>query len=67
MKDDQGRSPQVFRSKVYRANESLGWIVEPPCNLVSKIEKMVFTGPRALHLALTYAYKTFGNVRFFPY
>jgi hypothetical protein len=58
---------QVFRSKVYRANEGDDWIVEPPRNMVSVVDKAVFTGPRAQHLALTYAYETFGNARFFPY
>lgn len=64
--DDLAVLPQVFRSKVYR---SVGdeWIVEPPRNMVSGAGKMIFTGPRAQLLALTYAYETFGNARFFPY
>ena len=66
---DEPRSvqEQVFRSKVYRAGETDGWIVEPPRNMVSSVGKMVFTGPQAQHLALTYAYEKFGNARFFPY
>lgn len=59
--------PQIYRSKVYRANEGDDWIVEPPQNMLSEIDKMVFTGSRAQHLALTYAYERFGNARFFPY
>jgi hypothetical protein len=59
--------PQVFRSKVYRAKQTEDWIVEPPRDRVSVMGKMVFTGPRAQQLALTFAYETFGNARFFPY
>jgi hypothetical protein len=60
-------APQVFRSKVYRAKELHGWVVEPPRDMMSVADKRVFTGPRAQQLALTYAYETFGNARFFPY
>jgi hypothetical protein len=60
-------SAQVFRSKVYRAKEAHDWIVEPPRDMLSAMDRMVFTGPRAQHLALTYAYEKFGNARFFPY
>ncbi len=59
--------PQVYRSKVYRSKEANGWIVEPPRDMASTVGKMVFTGTQAQHLALTYAYETFGNARFFPY
>ena len=58
---------QVFRSKVYRAQEDHSWIVEPPRDVASSVNKIVFTGPRAQQLALTYAYETYGNARFFPY
>jgi hypothetical protein len=60
-------SPQVFRSKVYRDKETDCWIVEPPRNMAHAVDKLVFTGPRAQQLALTYAYETYGNARFFPY
>jgi hypothetical protein len=59
--------PQAFRSKVYRAKEPDGWVVEPPRDMVSAVDKVVFTEPRAQQLALTYAYEKFGNARFFPY
>jgi hypothetical protein len=58
---------QIYRAKVYRAKGSDGWIVEPPRDLVSSIEKTEFFGTRAQQLALTYAYEKFGNARFFPY
>jgi hypothetical protein len=58
---------QVFRSKVYRAGETHDWVVEPPRDQVAAVGKMVFTGPKAQQLALTYAYETYGNARFFPY
>jgi hypothetical protein len=68
MEDDQHSAPpQVYRSKVYPANEGEDWIVEPPRNMLSTIDKIVFTGSRAQQLALTYAYERFGNARFFPY
>jgi hypothetical protein len=59
--------PQVFWSKVYLATDASGWIVEPPRDLVSAVDTMVFKGPQAQQQALTYAYQTFGNARFFPY
>jgi hypothetical protein len=59
--------PQVFRSKVYRSAQAGEWIVEPPRDLLSAVGKMVFTGVQAQEQALTYAYETFGNARFFPY
>jgi hypothetical protein len=59
--------PQAFRSKVYRAKAPDDWVVEPPRDMVSTVNKVVFTGPRAQQLALTYAYEKFGNARFFPY
>jgi hypothetical protein len=58
---------QVFRSKVYCDGEAQTWIVEPPRDKMSTVGKMIFTGPRAQQRALTYAYETFGNARFFPY
>ena len=65
---DQYSAPaQVFRCKVYRSPDAHCWIVEPPRDLVSAVDKAVFAGPRAQHLALTYAYERFGNARFFPY
>jgi hypothetical protein len=66
--DDRPSAPsQVFRSKVYRAMQTEDWIVEAPRDKVPTMGKKVFTGPQAQQLALTYAYETFGNARFFPY
>jgi hypothetical protein len=66
--DDRPSAPsQVFRSKVYRATQTEDWIVEAPRDKVPTMGKKVFTGPQAQQLALTYAYETFGNARFFPY
>jgi hypothetical protein len=58
---------QVFRSRVYRAQEGDDWIVEPPRDMVSAVDKMIFTGPSAQQRALTHAFEKFGNARFFPY
>jgi len=60
-------SPQVFSSKVYPSTDATGWIVEPPRDLASVEDNMIFRGPTARHEALTYAYEKFGNARFFPY
>jgi hypothetical protein len=65
--DDRVAPEQVFRAKVYRAKQTEDWIVEPPRDRVADVDKMVFTGPQAQQLALTFAYETFGNARFFPY
>jgi hypothetical protein len=66
--DGRSAAPlQVYRSKVYRAEEGQDWIVEPPRDRLSGQEKRVFSGPCAQYLALAYAYETFGNARFFPY
>lgn len=68
VEDDQRSAPaQVYRSKVYPAKDVNDWIVEPPRDKVAAEGKTVFTGARAQHLALTYAYERFGNARFFPY
>jgi hypothetical protein len=63
MEDDRRSTPP----RVYRAADVDDWIVEPPHDRASAEGKMVFTGSRAQHLALTYAHERFGNARFFPY
>lgn len=65
--DDSLAPTQVFRSKVYRAEEADSWVVEPPRDKLPIEDKIIFTGPQAQKLALTYAYERFGNARFFPY
>lgn len=60
-------SPQAFSSKVYPSTDATGWIVEPPRDLASVEDNMIFRGPTAQRQALTYAYEKFGNARFFPY
>jgi hypothetical protein len=52
-------------AQVYRINEV--WIVEPPQDMASTTDKMIFTGSQAQQLSLTYAFERFGNARFFPY
>ena len=57
--------PRSAPAHVYRADEV--WIVEPPRDMASTIDKTIFTGSQAQKLALTYAFERFGNARFFPY
>ena len=67
--DDECLAPhtQVFRSKVYPADDGESWIVEPPRDQTSSVSKMTFSGLRGQQRALTHAFETFGNARFFPY
>jgi hypothetical protein len=62
--EDEKRSPPPL---VYRTNDVDIWVVEPPGGTVSAKGKRVFSGYRAQHQALTYAYEQFGSARFFPY
>jgi hypothetical protein len=61
--DDRRSEPPL----VYRGADADDWIVKPAEDTISGGGKMVFKGPKAQHLALTYAHERFGNARFFPY
>jgi hypothetical protein len=62
MEDLRSEPPQV-----YRGSNTDDWIVEPPQTAATHIGRAIFTGSQAQRQALTYAYETFGNARFFPY
>ncbi len=54
-------------AQVYPVTNSDRWVVERPQDRPGIPVQVFFAGSRAQQRALTYAYETFGSVRFFPF
>lgn len=53
--------------QVYPVTNSDRWVVERPQDRPGVPLQVFFAGSQAKQRALTYAYETFGSVRFFPF